>query len=96
MLDCGLNDPNVPVKIFRKKSSDSQQSFKWVNPLTDRFVTQNGQNFTITLNHGNMVDFKCRAGQPVLEKEVTLQIAPGLKQHWLKDCYAHVYFIQTY
>lgn len=81
LMDCRLNDPYVPVEIFRKKSSDSQQSYKRVDPKTDQFVKQNGKNFTITLNHGNMVDYKCRAGQPVLEKEVTLQRAPGLKQH---------------
>lgn len=63
-----------------------RQRFKKVDPQTDQFVKQNGQNFTITLRgDGKMVDFKCKAteegGQHVLEKDVTLQRARGLKQH---------------
>lgn len=66
---------------------DSLQSFTKVDPQTDQFVKQNGQNFTITLpGRGNMWVFRCKAteegGQPVLKpKDVTLQRATGLKQH---------------
>ena len=87
MLDCRLNDPNVSVELYRKLAMDSVQRFTKVDPQTDQFVKQNGQNFTITLHgHGKMVDFRCKAteegGQPVLEpKDVTLQRARGLKQH---------------
>lgn len=82
MLDCRLSDPNIPVEIFRKKASENEQNFERVNLLTDRYVKQNGQNFSIDLPDNTNMDYKCRAteqgGQPVLEKKVTLGIAIGL------------------
>lgn len=83
MLDCRLNDPNISVEIYRKGLAD--QTFQRVDPLTDIFVKQNGQNFTITgLATGGQFNFQCRttgqAGAPVLKKEVTIQRAQGLKQ----------------
>ena len=89
MLDCGLNDPNVPVQIYR--ASNSEQSFERVDPQTDPFVTQIGQNFSITLpDKGNMY-YRCveateQEGQHVLEKTVTLEEAPGLLKHSCKGC----------
>ena len=93
MLDCGLNDPNVPVQIYRKRASYSEQSFEIVDPQTDPFVTQIGQNnFSITLPdiEGN-IDYRCveateQGGQPVLEKTVTLGEALGLLKQSCEGC----------
>ena len=81
LLDCRLNDSNVSVELYRRKQSEL--SFKRVY-LPDRFVKQNGQNFTIIgVPSNGWFTFQCRtavqAGTPSLKKEVKVKRALGLK-----------------
>ena len=79
LLDCRLNDPNVTVELLRKLG----ETFQRVCPENDTSVKQTGQNFTI-YNLSTTSLFKCRTagqdGTPVLEKEVKIEKAKGLKQ----------------
>ena len=85
MFDCRLNDnTNVQVELYWKNTTGGR--FQEVNPLTDQFVTQSGQNFTVILPEGDNKKYQCRAirmqgGQSVLEKEIILNTAQGLKPH---------------
>ena len=80
LLDCRLNDSNVSVELYKQKLGEPR--FERVYPRNDSFVKQTGQNFTIfDLHSKGQVKFKCRtAGTPVLENEVRIERAQGLKQ----------------
>ena len=90
MFDCRLNGPNVSVELYRRKQSGL--SFERVYPQ-DRFVKQNGQNFTITgVPSKGLFIFQCRtalqAGTPFLRKEVKVERASRFEVALL---HTHVY-----
>ena len=83
LLDCRLNDPNVSVELYRETLRES--SFQRVNFSQKGLIEQTGQNFTIfDLGSKGQVKFQCRTagqdGTPVIEKEVRIGRAQGLKQ----------------
>ena len=87
ILDCRLNDPGVPVLLYRGKLGDPNSLVK-LEPKTYPLIAQNGQTFAINVSgltsFGSSFKFECRAlngdGQVILSKEMSLSKPRGLNK----------------